>query len=102
LTKEELTAFRLRPLEGLGPKAVGAPDEGLVLHNGTDTVRYAFLDGVPVAWVPPNEDQTLVGLQHGRYWLQWRTFLGNAVEPPAIVEVPAHLALPTTPDLPDK
>jgi hypothetical protein len=96
LTKDELAAFRLRPLEGLGTKTVGASDDGLVLHNGTDIVRYAFLDGVAVAWVLPNEDHTLFGLHRGRYLLQWRTFLGDAVEAPALVEVPARLAIGVT------
>jgi hypothetical protein len=93
LTREELAALRLRPLDVLGARAPGAPDEGLVLYNGTDTIRYAFVDGVPLAWVAPNHDQRVSGLQRGRYIIQWRTFLGDAVDAPVIVELPARIAI---------
>jgi hypothetical protein len=93
LTKDELSAFRLRPLEGLAPHTLGSPDEGLVLHNGTDAVRYAFLDTIPLAWVPPNHDQAVTGLPRGRYVLQWRTFLGDSVDAANIVDVPARVAI---------
>jgi hypothetical protein len=61
-----------------------------VLHNGTDTLRYAFVDNVPLAWVLPNHEQVVTGLPRGRYVVQWRTFLGDAVDAPAIVELPAR------------
>jgi hypothetical protein len=93
LTKDELAALRLRPLEGLPPRALGAPEEGLVLHNGTDTVKYALLDTVPIAWVAPGHDQAIMGLTRGRYLLQWRTFLGDSVDPPVVVELPARVSV---------
>jgi hypothetical protein len=95
LTKDELAVFRLRPLEGLGPRVLGAPEEGLILHNGSDAMRYAFLDTVPVAWVLPNHDQGVTGLLRGRYVLQWRTFLGDSVDAPIVVELPARVTLGT-------
>jgi hypothetical protein len=95
LTHDELAAFRLRPIEGSASRSLGAPDEGLVLHNGTDSVRYAFLDTVPVASVAPNRDQDVTGLLRGRYVVQWRTFLGDSVDPPTVVEVPARVGVGT-------
>jgi hypothetical protein len=76
----------------------GRVDEGLVLYNGTDTIRYAFVDGVPLAWVAPNHDQRVSGLQRGRYIIQWRTFLGDAVDAPVIVELPARVEIPSDRD----
>jgi hypothetical protein len=93
LTREELAAFRSRALEIVGLHAPGAPQEGLVLHNATDSLRYAFVDTVPVAWILPNREQHVAGLLKGRYFVQWRTFLGDSVEPPVIVEVPARIAI---------
>jgi hypothetical protein len=58
-------------------------------------VKYVLLDSVPVAWVPPNRDQAIVGLPRGRYVVQWRTFLGDAVDPPITVELPARVAIGT-------
>jgi hypothetical protein len=98
LTKDELGAFRLRPLDGPPFRAPGAPDEGLLLHNGTDGVRYVLVDSVPVAWVPPNRDQVIAGLPRGRYVVQWRTFLGDAVDAPIAVELPARVAIGTGAD----
>jgi hypothetical protein len=92
LGKEELSSFRFRPLE-LTADAGGVPDEGLVLHNGTDALRYAFLDSVPVAWVPPNGDQYIPGPLRGSYVMQWRTFLADAVDPPSTVEIPARVVI---------
>jgi hypothetical protein len=93
LTREELAAFRLRPLELPTARAVGTPDEGVVLYNGTDALRYVFVDAVPLAWVAPNHDQPILGLPRGRYVFQWRTFLGDAVDPPMIVELPARVTI---------
>ena len=61
---------------------------GLTLVNSTDQLRVAWIDGVPVAWVAPGARLVLSPLLHGRYVLQWRTFLGDAWEPPATVVVP--------------
>jgi hypothetical protein len=98
LNRDELAAFRIRPLDLLAPRAPGTPEEGLVLHNGTDVARYALLDSVPLAWVPPNHDLAIAGLPRGRYVLQWRTFLGDAVDGAINVEVPARVAIGLSPD----
>ena len=97
LTREELTAFRLRPLD-LGVVALpGSPDEGIVLRNATDSLRYAFLDSIPTAWVLPNREQWVLGLPRGRYLVQWRTFLGDAIEPAATVDLPARVVVGNEP-----
>jgi len=93
LTKEELASFRLRPIDAPGPRAQTAPAEGLALVNGTDTGRFAFVDGVPVAWVAANHDQLLSGLPRGRYTVQWRTFLGDTADAPFTVDLPARVAV---------
>jgi hypothetical protein len=84
LTREELGALRLRPAD-LPPVTA---DEGFVLRNASDVLRYAFVDGLPAALVPPNHDVTLSGLARGRYVVQWRTFLADAVDPPAFIDLP--------------
>jgi hypothetical protein len=43
--------------------------------------------------VAPNHDQPILGLPRGRYVFQWRTFLGDAVDPPMIVELPARVTI---------
>jgi hypothetical protein len=65
----------------------------LGLVNSTDELRFAWLDGVPVAWVAPGGRIDVPGLVASRYGLEWRTFLGDAIEPAQIV------TLPTTSDL---
>jgi hypothetical protein len=56
-------------------------------------LRYVYLDGVPVAWVAPYREKHIIGPPKGRYTVQWRTFLGDAIEPPKTVEVPARISL---------
>ncbi|HMJ56357.1 MAG TPA: hypothetical protein VK540_30020 [Polyangiaceae bacterium] len=93
LTSDELAAFRTRPAEVAALLAPGAPRDGLLLHNATDVARYVFLDSVPIAWVDPNRDQLVLGPLRGRYQLQWRTFLGEAGDPPLIVDLPARVSI---------
>jgi hypothetical protein len=93
LTREELTALRLRPVDLGTPRPAGSPDEGIVLFNGTDSLRYAFLDSIPLAWVLPNREQWVIGPPRGRYLVQWRTFLGDSIEPPAAVDLPARVTV---------
>jgi len=111
LTRDELAGFRLRAIDVTAPAnnasdasggssnsmtggaASGAPSDGLLLYNGTDFLRYVFLDGIPIAWVAPNREQLVQGALKGRYALQWRTFLGDVVDPPSSVEVPARVAI---------
>lgn len=86
LSREELGALRLRPSE-----SAAAAEEGLTLRNGSDVLRYVYVDAVPAALVGANRDVALSGLTRGRYLVQWRTFFGDAVDPPAFVDVPARL-----------
>jgi hypothetical protein len=95
LPKAELTAFRNAAVE-VPPAATArdaqAPpaDAGLLLVNASDELRVAWLDGAPVAWVAPGARVPLGALLHGRYTLQWRTFLGDAWDPPETVTVPGQ------------
>jgi hypothetical protein len=95
LAKNELTAFRTAPVDvpAAGPKDAQPPppESGLVLVNASDELRVAWLDGVPVAWVAPGGRVALPSLLRGRYTLQWRTFLGDAWEPPAQVVAPGEI-----------
>ena len=100
LTKEELASFRVRAIDAPGPRAQTAPPEGLALVNGTDTGRFAFVDGVPVSWVAANRDQLVGGLPRGRYTVQWRTFLGDTTNAPTTVDLPARVAVSGEPDRP--
>jgi len=100
LAKGELAAMRNGPVEV--PVARGAdaqappPDAGLLLSNASDGLRVAWLDGVPVAWVAPGGSVLLPSLVHGRYALQWRSFLGDAWEPPQTAVVPGRADLGST------
>jgi hypothetical protein len=92
LTKAELAAFRTGPVDtppGVSKDAQAPnPEAGLLLVDSTDELRVAWLDGVPVAWVAPGGRQALPSLLRGRYVLQWRTFLGDAWDPPETIVVP--------------
>lgn len=92
LTRDEATAFRQRPVD-VGPPGPGAPPDGVLARNATDGMRYLLIDGVPVAWVLPGQELSVVGFPRGRYVAQWRSFLGDAVEPARQVELPARLAV---------
>jgi len=98
LTREELMAFRSRPLDVGAAPLPGAPDEGIVLRNATDSLRYAFLDAIPLAWVLPNREQWVIGPPRGRYLFQWRTFLGDAVDPAVTVDLPARIVVGMGPE----
>jgi hypothetical protein len=88
LTQTELAAFRSKPIPEIkaGP---GAPADGLIAENGRDYLMMLWLDGVPVAGVAPQSQRYIVGPLKGRYVAQWRTFLGEHVEEPATIEIPA-------------
>jgi hypothetical protein len=94
LPKGELTAFRTAAVEvpAAAARDAQAPlaDSGLVLVNASDELRVAWLDGAPVAWVAPGARVPLTALLHGRYTLQWRTFLGDTWDPPEQVTVPGQ------------
>jgi hypothetical protein len=97
VSKGDLAAMRNGPIEvpvarGADAQAPAA-DSGLILSNASDGLRVAWLDGVPVAWVAPGGSVVLPSLLHGRYGLQWRSFLGDAWEPPQTVVVPGRADL---------
>lgn len=88
LTQTELAAFRTKPVLGLKPGA-GAPADGFVAENGRDFLMVLWLDGVPVVGVPAQSQRYVVGPLKGRYLAQWRTFLGEQVDEPVTIEIPA-------------
>lgn len=96
LTKDELAAFRTKIVAV--PMASDAPGEGFFAHNETDLLQYLLLDGVPVVAVPPHDKRFLVGPLQGTYMAQWRTFLGDHIEPAAPVNLPGHLWVGRRPD----
>jgi hypothetical protein len=89
----DLTAFRSAPADlppALGVDGgVAAAEPGLALANASDQLRFAWLDGAPVAWVAPGGRLALPTLLRGRYGFAWRTFLADAVEAPITITVPA-------------
>jgi hypothetical protein len=87
--RSELAAFRTAAVE-VPPASPGERQDaaGLTLQNSTDELRVVWIDGVPVAWVAPGARLVLPSLVHGRYVVQWRTFLGDAWEPPVTIVVP--------------
>jgi hypothetical protein len=93
LTRDEVAALRTGPLAQPSPPDPSAPGEGFVAVNQTDTLLYVLLDGVPVALVPPLGERYVIGTTRGRYLVQWRTFLGEKVMPPSLVEMPARITI---------
>lgn len=91
LTREELAAFRTAATPPSANPDPSAPGEGFIAGNRTDTLMYLLLDGVPIVAVPANSERYVIGPQRGRYVAQWRTFLGERVEPPHPVEMPARI-----------
>jgi hypothetical protein len=70
LTADERAALR-------GTQPVSAKRSRL--RNGSTRALYLLLDGVPVAWVEPDEVVALDGLPARSYSVQWRSFLGDVV-----------------------
>lgn len=86
LTAQELAALRTGPVDV--PSSAATAGDDLVVANSTVQLRMLFIDGVPAAWAAPGARDPLPGLHRGRYVVQWRTFLGDAVEPPVTQTVP--------------
>jgi hypothetical protein len=51
-------------------------------------VRYAALDGVPVAWLAPGA-RINVPAPRGHYLLQWRTFFGDELSAVESIPIPS-------------
>jgi hypothetical protein len=94
LSRAELASLRSAPVEVPLPADAQAPlpDSGMSLFNGSDELQVAWIDGVPAAWLAPGARVLLPSLVHGRYAVQWRTFLGDDWEPPETVTVPGGSA----------
>lgn len=90
LTQTELAAFRSKPIPDIKP-GPGAPADGFIAENGRDYLMMLWLDGVPVAGIAPQSQRYVIGPLKGRYVVEWRTFLGEHVEEPVTVEIPALL-----------
>jgi hypothetical protein len=97
LTKSDLTALRTGAAKSPHPEK-GAPGEGLMAVNHTDTLRYVLLDGIPIAWVRPRSQQYVIGPPAGHYSVGWRDFLGTEIEPPRSIDLPARVELGGQPD----
>ncbi len=61
----------------------------LSLHNSSDELRYVWLDGVSLAWLAPGGRLDVSGVPHTRATVQWRTFLGDAIDAAETVTLPA-------------
>lgn len=98
LFESELAALRTAPSEPPEPTTPLPPDVegGLLLVNATDQLRFAWVDGLPIAWLGPGMRLRVPGLQHGRYTLQWRTFLGEIFDAPQPLTVPGVSQLGST------
>jgi hypothetical protein len=79
-----LTPAELALLHNGSPDARGV----LKLYNSTDELRFVLLDGATVAWVAPGARVELPPLSKGRYNVEWRTFFGDAMDPPVGTAVP--------------
>jgi hypothetical protein len=87
----ELAAFRTAPapdVPATQPDGSVPPAAGLVLTNATDELRFAWLDGAPIAWLAPGAKLALPSLLRGRYGFAWRTFLGDAYDAPITITTP--------------
>jgi len=91
LSKADLAALRNGPVDVPPPPrdaGVPPPEAGLLLVDGSDELRVAWIDGVPAAWVAPGGRELLPSLVRGRYTLQWRTALGDSWSDAQTVNVP--------------
>jgi len=86
--RAQLRGIRLRAAPAR--RAKDAPKDGLLLANGDDLLRFALVDGVPVARLEPKNPGLLLDLLAGTYSLSARTFLGDELTPPTIVTVPGR------------
>lgn len=87
---DELTALRTVAID-VGPSSEGAPETGLEAINRSDLGLFLLIDGVATAYVAPWQALVVGGLRPGRYVLQWRSFLGDVVEPPTEQVVPGRV-----------
>jgi len=94
LTDEQLKAFRTRaisPATRTDPQSHGAPSEGVIAVNQSDTLQAIVIEGVPVAWIPPHNELHIAGPRHGKYKGQWQSFLGTTEQEPFEFIAPARI-----------
>ncbi len=93
--RSQLRAIRIRPAAVRPSKE--APREGLLLVNSDDLLRYALVDGWPVARLEARGSGLLLDLVPGTYSLSTRTFLGDEVGAPVVATAPGRLVLGEAP-----
>lgn len=93
LSRQSLMRFRSRDTPRLPAVEDKAPTDGVLAINRTDTLQYLMADGVPIAWLRPHSEQSVLGLRRGRYMLSWRDFLGTETEVRKLVDVPARVII---------
>jgi hypothetical protein len=98
LSRDEIAAFRTGKLDLPPPADPAAPGEGFLAVNHADMLMYLLVDGIPVVAVPAASERYVIGPPRGRYVFQWRTFLGEKVDPPQTVELPARVIHGGNPD----
>jgi hypothetical protein len=89
--RAQLAALRNEAEAPPSPPQPGAPGEGFTASNQSDRLLYLLVDGVPVVAPPPWAERYVIGPRHGRYRVQWRTFLGDLVAPAQEVSLPARI-----------
>ena len=89
VSTSDLAAFRSGAVSiaGVDGGEPGGGGSGVSLFNATDRLRYAALDGVPVAWLSPGA-RVNVPAPRGHYLLQWRTFFGDELSAVESIPVP--------------
>lgn len=97
LSRDDLAKFRSRPVR-TGTPGTRAPGEGLTAENLTSSLAYVLIDGVPVAWLRPKQQQYIIGPPAGRYVVSFRDFLGTSTPPPVPTDLPAFVAFGSEPD----
>jgi hypothetical protein len=86
--RTQLRSIRTRPTP-VHP-AKDSPKDGLLLASADDLLRYAVLDGLPVARIEPHAAGVLLDLVPGTYSVALRTFLGDEVNPPVMTSAPGR------------
>jgi hypothetical protein len=84
-----LRSIRLKP--ALVRPGKDAPKDGLLLVNADDLLRYALVDGWPVARLEARGGGLLLDLLPGTYSISARTFLGDEATPAVVTTAPGRL-----------
>jgi hypothetical protein len=93
--RSQLRAIRIRPATVRPSKE--APREGLLLVSSDHLLRYALIDGWPVARLEAQGAGLSLDLVAGTYSLAARTFLGDDVSAPVVAIVPGRVVLGEAP-----